>query len=132
MIYTAASDTIQKTIFDTICPNNIDDPASAVLKIKEVIPDPDDSSKTMTLTVQSYHNKILQLLEQLGSDKDFPVDIVGHYFQNLAPKIKDQLKLNGYDEDTKNHSYSPFDRFVALNDFFSLASTAEYFLNRQN
>lgn len=131
LIHNAASDMIRKAIFDTICPNYIDDPASAVLKIKQVVPDPVDSSKTITLTVQSYHTKILQLMDQLGSDKDFPVDIVSHYFQNLAPKIKDQVKLNGYDGDTKTHSRSPFDQFVALNDLFSRAATAEYTINRQ-
>ena len=120
-----------RAIFDTICPNYIHDPASAILKINQILPDPVDKSKMITLTVQAYHNKILQLMDQLGSEKDFPVDIVSHFFQNLALKVKDQVKLNGYDGDTKQHSRSPFDQFIALKDLFSRAATAEYTINRQ-
>jgi len=93
IIYTAAADTIKREIFKNLCPNYIDDPTAAILKIKQAVPDPVDPSKEITSSVSVYYTKTLRLTEQMGTKTDFPVDVVMHFFQNLISKIKDNNKL---------------------------------------
>ena len=83
IIYTAAADTIKREIFKNLCPNYIDDPTAAILKIKQAVPDPVDPSKEITSSVSAYYTKTLRLTEQMGTKTDFPVDVVMHFFQNL-------------------------------------------------
>ena len=71
-------------------------------------------------------------MEQLGVQDDFKIDVVQHFFQNLAPKIKDQVKINGYTGDTEIQSRKPFDQFNALIELFNKAVQAEYQLKRES
>lgn len=123
---TAAAETIKKKIFSNLCPNYIDDPTTAIIKIKQVYKDPVDSSKTITSTVSEYHSKLLQLMEQKGTKDKFTMDVVQHFYQNLAPKIKDKVKVNGYKGDTIVNSRKPYEQFNALNELFERATNTEY------
>ena len=118
IIYTAAADTIKQEIFKSLCLNYIDDPAAAVLKIKQIIPDSVYPSKEVTSRMSTYYTKTLRLTEQMGTKSDFPVDVAIYLFQNLAPKIKDKVKLNEYIGDTTTTSRKLFDQFKALRDLF--------------
>ena len=131
IIFTAAGDTIKKKIFNTLCPNYIDDPTSAIIKIKQVYEDPTNSSKSITSSVSDYHYKLLQLMEQMGTKDEFTIDVVHHFYQNLAPKIKDKVKLNGYRGDSAIHSRKPYEQLKALNELFEYATTAEYEISKQ-
>ena len=107
--FSAAAECIKKAIYDKYCPSYTDDPTAALLKIQQVVPDTVDSSKTVQLDVATYHSRTLRLTEQLGVHDDFKIDVVQHFFQNLAPKIKDQVKINGYYCDPQVHSRKPFE-----------------------
>ena len=80
IIFTAAANTIKKQIFNNLCPNYIDDPTTAIIKIKQVYEDPIDSSKTVTSTVSEYHSKLPQLMEQMGTKEEFTMDVVHHFY----------------------------------------------------
>ena len=71
-------------------------------------------------------------MEQLRVHDNLKIDVVKHFFQNLAPKIKGQAKINGYIGDTEVHSIKSFDQFNALNELFNKAVQAECQLNREN
>ena len=105
IIYQAAEKDIKKHIF----PTYVDDPAAAVLKIKQVTVDEIDSSKTITLSVSQYHDRILSLMELLGASKDYSIDVAQHFYQNLSHKMKEKVKLNGYQGDSNINSRGPFD-----------------------
>ena len=130
--FEAAAGCIKKAIFEKCCPSYTDDPTAAILKIQQIVPDNIDPSKHITLDVATYHSRTLRLMEQLGVHEDFKIDVVQHFFQNLAPKVKDQVKVNGYIDDTKVHSRKPFDQFNALNKLFHKAVQAEYQLKRES
>ena len=130
--FEAAAACIKKAIFEKCCPSYTDDPTAAILKIQQIVPDSIDPSKSITLDVATYHSRTLRLMEQLGVHEDFKIDVVQHFFQNLAPKVKDQVKVNGYTGDTKVHSRKPFDQFNALNELFHKAVQAEYQLKRES
>ena len=66
IIFTAGAEKIQQAIFEHICPNYIDNPAIALLIIKQVVRDTANQSKMTTLDVQTYHDRTLRLMEQLG------------------------------------------------------------------
>ena len=68
--------------------------------------------------MSTYYTKTLRLTEQMGTKSDFPVDVAIYLFQNLAPKIKDKVKLNEYIGDTTKTSRKLFDQFKALRDLF--------------
>ena len=51
IIYITAADTIKREIFKSLCPNYIDNPATAILKIKQIDPDSVDPSKKVTSSV---------------------------------------------------------------------------------
>ena len=112
--FSAAAERIKKAIYEMCCPSYTDDPTAALLKIQQIVPDTVDPSKTVTLDVATYHSRTLQLMKQLGVQDDFKIDVVQHFFQNLAPKIKDQVKINGYTGDNEIQSRKPFDQFNAL------------------
>ena len=131
IIYQAAENHIKKAIFEHICPNYVDDPAAAILKIKQVTVDDIDSSKTITLSVSQYHDRILSLMEQLGSSKDYSIDVAQHFYQNLSPKIKEKVKLDGYQGDSKINSRGPFDQFQLIKDLLFRATSAEAHLERE-
>ena len=118
-----------KIIYKKCCPSYTDDPTAALLKIQQIVPDTIDPSKTVQLYIATYHSRTLRLMEQLGVHDDFKIDVVQHFFQNLAPKIKDLVKINGYVGDTEVHSRKSFDQFNALNKFFNKAIRAEYQFN---
>ena len=131
IVFTAGAEKIKKAIFEHICPSYIDDPATALLKIKQVVPDSVDPSKTMTLDVQTYHDKTLRLMEQLGVKSEFKIDVVQHFFQNLTQKLKDQVKIDGYTGDMKIGSRKPQDQFRDLKDLYTRAIKAEYQISRE-
>ena len=70
-------------------------------------------------------------MEQMGTKDEFTMDVVHHFYQNLAPKIKDKVKMNGYKGDTVVNSRKPYEQFKALNDLFERATNAEYEITRQ-
>ena len=122
---------ITKSVFNHLCPRYIDDPATAIIKIKQMYPDPTDSIRLITSRVSEYHSKTLQLMEQMGVKSDFTIDVVHHFFQHLFPKIKDRVKLGDYIGDTVVTSRKPYDQFKALRDLYKRAITAEYEISNQ-
>ena len=131
IIYQAAENHIKKAIFVHICPNYVDDPPAAILKIRQDSIDDVDPKKTVTLSVSQYHNRIPNLMEQLGASKDYSIDVAQHFYQNLSPKIKEKVKLDGYQGDSRINSRGPFDQFQIIKDIFSRAISVEAHLVRE-
>ena len=85
----------------------------------------------VTLDVQTYHDKTLRLMEQLGVKHEFKIDVVQHFFQNLTQKLKDQVKMDGYTSDMKIGSRKLQEQFRDLKDLYNRAIQSEYQINRK-
>eukprot|EP00978_Attheya_sp_CCMP212_P010668 scaffold25969_cov52-Attheya_sp.AAC.1 len=125
----AAWDYITQAVFDKICPNFTQDPAAVIQEITQEQVDP-KTGERIALTIEQYHNAILNSANFFPQSGEWEVDVVQHFMTHLSSSIKIQVKAIPFTYISDSSRKAPFQHMIWLQKAFSAASTAEATLDQ--
>ena len=119
-IHQAALDPISEAVFESICPNFLDDPERSFNQIKQL--DTDHSH-----TVTEYYAVAMALLNNFrrGRDVKWQNDPAAHFVNNLRPEIVVEMEKCGYKHHLGGASVDPFDQIGLMAVAYKHAIIAE-------
>ena len=63
-------------------------PISIIQQYKQVIPDTDSLGNSVTLSVSKYKYEMMNIIDQVGTNNHFTIDVASYSLANLSNVIK--------------------------------------------
>ena len=117
---------ILEAIFESICPNFLDDPERSFMNIRQT-----DPQSNTTLSVSQYYAVAMALLNNFrtGKDVNWSHDPAAHFVNNLDSPIRTKMEENKYTDHLGLAPTTPFDQICLMQKAYSHAILAENSIN---
>ena len=121
-VHIAAYQSIIDQIFESICPNFLDDPERSFSQIKQT-----DNESDFKLTVTQYYAVAMALLNNFRRDKGqvWNNDPAAHFVNNMNENVLAKMEENMYKDHLGGASTKPFDQIALMSKAYRLAIIAE-------
>ena len=121
-VHKAAFQAIIDQIFESICPNFLDDPERSFLQIKQT-----GDQDEVSLTVTQYYSVAMALLNNFkrGGKTEWKNDPAAHFVNHLNENIRIIMEDAKYTAHLGGHSTKPFEQIKQMAEAYKAAIIAE-------